>query len=214
MEYSEYESEVERLTKVYGKNLYPPERLKIMYDIFKKDSRKLFANAVTELIANYKNAPMVNEIANAIGKARERESAEATRRENELAADMLSAKAGSIFAKDDIRSMLSMLYKKMARQITKKEFDEYMSSVSDYVKKSGKNYYKCQKCSDTGRIVHTGKDGNDYVWRCSCEKGLSYRSLPDESGTFLPQEQKCEQKVTYQKQHNAKNYGRPYAERD
>lgn len=69
MQYSEFESQIERLRQVYSSTSLNPERVKVLWDRFKTEKASTFERAVTHLIgeATTQALPAVSRFAEACG---------------------------------------------------------------------------------------------------------------------------------------------------
>ncbi len=66
MEFPEFQAGMLRLARTYGASAYPKERVNLFWDELEKFNGQVFAEAVTELIANELKPPMLKQILGAI----------------------------------------------------------------------------------------------------------------------------------------------------
>ena len=171
--------QIERLSKVYNsKNTkyYEGERVGLFWKAFQHTDDMVFAEAVDDLIANRKSAPMLDDIEEAVQEARVRDRQRRqvpSRNQIQMLQDASNA-ATDPKVKEFSRACIKLLHDKVTGRITKEQFLQGCDMM-DRAAIQGRQGM-CARCCNTGFLLVRNKD-YDYLHRCGCQEG---RAQPEE----------------------------------
>lgn len=162
-----FKAQVDRLRSNYREDSYKEERVALFWRTLKTTPDSVFVEAIDELIANSRGAPMLKEILTATEEARVRD---AERKADWARADTwkrgrsgfdgvvqdAADKCSTAFAKD----CATLLVQKMRKEITLEEFNASMDLLDQAVAGNG-----CKKCTE-GLVFE-----EDGLKKCRCLAG-------------------------------------------
>lgn len=161
MNETDFNSQIDRLKGSWPSS-FPAEKVKLIWTAVYQLPIKWFTKLVTDMIANNRMAPLPAEFILAANQKTKQEyfGSIPTR------LDQIHPSENSMFSKQDILEMFTMMRKRLAGEITFKELDQYAKMIENAVK----DKKSCAQCDDGIVWKHSSYD-NPTVYKCRCQLG-------------------------------------------
>lgn len=187
----EFTDQIKRLKDTWPSS-FPDEKVKVIWTSVYQHDNKWFSKTVTDMITNNRQAPLPTEFMHA---ANLHERYELFRFPT---ANEIKPIEGSVFSKNDIAEIFSIMRKRLEGKITSRELEEYGKMIQSAVDLKP----RCLQCDDG--IVFETKDEHSgpSVYKCSCYLGRKrLENWPQYGGISLQLESKLRLKLP-SKPHN------------
>lgn len=152
--------QIQRLKNAFGEKSYVDEKTQLIWQVVKDLSEEWFSKSISNLIANSRHAPLPVDIM------------ELARIEKNMPIRFPTAKEitpieGSVFSKEEISEIFSMMQKRIKKQISAQELGAYGQMIQSVIDHKP----KCKQCDDgvvfESRDAHSGPS----VFKCTCMLG-------------------------------------------
>jgi hypothetical protein len=184
----QFAKQIERLTKVFGAK-YPQERTALFWRAFQHVMDNVFEDAVDELIANCRSAPMMKELDAAVIKAkgRDHEQRKMSQLQSANPIALLTGGTKREFMPEFMGECYDLLEKLKTRQITMKQFEEGCDLLDQVA--AGLGEKSCHRCNGSGYL-----NQNNALYRCTCPRG---REHPEDISSTRPGGEVLSAKIPY-----------------
>lgn len=167
--------QIERLRTQYGDKTYSKERVALFWKAFQHTEETVFVEAMDDLIANRRLAPMLEDLEKAVRESKNRDS-ERRNRSAALPVDFVETLQDAQKRTQDpqVREFASRCvgYVKdltaVPPRLNRRQFEEACDLLDQTAEIM--NPRNCSKCSE-GYVFVEVKPGYEAVYRCHCAKG-------------------------------------------
>lgn len=162
----EFQAGVDRLKNQFPSS-YGDERVKVIYRAVKRELGAVWMDAVSDLLASQRMAPMLPEIERALDEAASRHRAAS----NATPLSVLQNASQKTSASPElIKFCLEALRYKQEKKPSSEEWEAIMSQMDNFAKqlRMGKST-SCARCDGSGIVFLKGE--YDSIARCFCEAG-------------------------------------------
>lgn len=172
MTFLEFNSQMQRLTKTFGKTPYSEERIALIWKAVSNPnlSAAWFERAIDHLIGSMRQPPLLPEFQEQISRELEREWQKTKERGHQEAKDFWDG----TYQTEDMRTICAMINKRMFGHVDDEMFAQFLKHLDSASKANSKQPYDCDYCFDTGvYLAFQLETKARFVFRCHCRRGVS-----------------------------------------
>ncbi len=176
-----FAKQIERLRGTYGERAYPKERMSLFWLAFERVTDEVFSEAVDELIATNRSAPLLREIESAVSEAKVRD-AERRRLSGAGYLETLrdaQAKAPNQQTKEFAKGCVDLVTRLTSRKISKEHFLQACDMLDLAAREMNRGF--CGKCGGDGYVRALNTKQNEILHLCDCPTGMRH---PNQIGPY------------------------------
>lgn len=166
MTFQEFDAEVRRLESQWPHG-YGAERKRVLFRAFRDVLPETFRDAVSELLASSRQAPLLDEIEKACAQVSSRENERLRLGSGDEDPFALMAKAAQVSPNREFAAAcMSLVSDKLSHRISPRQFDEAVTLLKQTAERLERG---CWQCHGSGYM--TAGDERHGLYRCDCPLG-------------------------------------------
>lgn len=165
MTFDQFQKHMSRLVEQFGKSVYSPSRVQLIWKSVKDFSDEWWETTVDQFIGYSRQPPLMAEIAEFTSRERERLWKAEKEEHSQDAKKFIES-----FGLEDIGSICQAIVAKVKNEISEESFTSVVGSMRSAA--SLTHRVVCAYCEDSGLVMTRDRKNYEFVYRCHCSAGV------------------------------------------